>query len=263
MSVRDHGFVVVAVTDVTLAQPPRPVTPCIEWRTWLNDLPLLPPSEQLLAEEEAAFMLDNYLLPQQNGTDVGEQKTYLDIWLEGSRHDLSSEARQKRSDYIAQLEAAACKEVRLLAEPLKEQRRRMCERERMDELASAWWQQRLLQDDVQRLLREAWFAEVRTDGKYDGHWTDKFIEALMASEYGEGIARQWAVSGARNKRDQIKGYVVGLLKDAGVLKGSYDGIARLADPSDKKRRLSHYMSEGKQQLYAEWVKGYVEREQED
>lgn len=112
--------------------------------------------------------------------------------------------------------------------------------------------------NLQQLLHEEWFAEVRTDAKYDGRWTDAFIEALMASEYGEGIARQWAVSGVRNKRDQIKGYVVGLLKDAGVLKGSYDGIARLVDPSDTKRRLSHYMSEGKRQPYAEWIKKYEE-----
>lgn len=30
---------------------------------WLSDLPLLPPSEQLQAEEEAAFVLENVFFP--------------------------------------------------------------------------------------------------------------------------------------------------------------------------------------------------------
>ncbi|MBR1558225.1 MAG: hypothetical protein IJ647_10830 [Prevotella sp.] len=111
--------------------------------------------------------------------------------------------------------------------------------------------------NLQELLKQAWFAEVRTDKKYDATWTDAFIEALMASEYGEGIARQWAVKGARNKRNQLKAYVVGLLKDAGVLKGSYDAIATMIDPNDKKRTLATNMSRGKKQPYADWVKGYV------
>lgn len=111
--------------------------------------------------------------------------------------------------------------------------------------------------NLQDLLREAWFAELRTDEKYDAQWTDTFVGALMASEYGETIARQWAVKGVRNKRNQIKGYVVGLLKDAGVLAGSYDAIAREVDPNDKKRKFSHYMGDGKRQPYAEWVKEYV------
>ena len=36
--------------------------------------------------------------------------------------------------------------------------------------------------NLQELLKQAWFAEVRTDAKYDARWTDSFVEALMASE---------------------------------------------------------------------------------
>ena len=79
----------------------------------------------------------------------------------------------------------------------------------------------------------------------------------MASEYGEGIARQWAVTGARNKRNQLKAYVVGLLKDAGVLKGSYVEIGNMTGLNNEKRTFSTNMSRGKKQPYAEWVKEYV------
>ena len=74
---------------------------------WLSDLPLLPPSEQLQAEEEAAFVLENVFFPKLNECDVHELATYVNIWLEGSLHDLSREARQKRALYIELLEVAA------------------------------------------------------------------------------------------------------------------------------------------------------------
>ena len=79
---------------------------------WLSDLPLLPPSEQLQAEEEAAFVLENVFFPKLNECDVHELATYVNIWLEGSLHDLSREARQKRALYIELLEVAKDKEVR-------------------------------------------------------------------------------------------------------------------------------------------------------
>lgn len=111
--------------------------------------------------------------------------------------------------------------------------------------------------NLQVLLKQAWFAEVRTDAKYDATWTDGFVEALMASEYGKGIARQWAIQGARNKRNQLRAYVVGLLTDAGVLKGSYVEIANKTGLNNKERTFSTHMSRGKKQPYADWVKEYV------
>lgn len=111
--------------------------------------------------------------------------------------------------------------------------------------------------NLQVLLKQAWFAEVRTDAKYDATWTDGFVEALMASEYGKGIARQWAIQGARNKRNQLRAYVAGLLTDAGVLKGSYVEIANKTGLNNKERTFSTHMSRGKKQPYADWVKEYV------
>jgi len=107
--------------------------------------------------------------------------------------------------------------------------------------------------NLQELLRGAWFAEVRSNARYDAAWTDAFVEALMQSEHGEEIAREWAVKGERSKRTQLKAYVAGLLKDAGVLRGSYDAIAAKIDPHDQKRSFSRYMSQGKRQPYADWV----------
>ncbi len=53
--------------------------------------------------------------PSLGECDVQELKAYVNIWLDGSQHDLSSEARQKRSLYIELLEAAEDMEVRQLS----------------------------------------------------------------------------------------------------------------------------------------------------
>ena len=118
--------------------------------------------------------------------------------------------------------------------------------------------------NLQHLLKQPWFVEARSEEKYDSKWTDAFVEALMGSEYGEGIARDWAVQGLRERKNQIRGYVVGLLKDAGVLKGSYRAIAAKVgivvnegNKNDPYRTFADYMGRGKKQPYAQWVKEYV------
>ena len=149
-------------------------------RIWLSDLPLLPPSEQLQAEEEAAFVLENVFFPKLNECDVHELATYVNIWLEGSLHDLSREARQKRALYIELLEVAKDKEVRQLAEALKEQRRRICEREPLDEMATEWWQQRQEGHDVQRLWQQ-W--RLKNDNKL---WAGlRLIDSLLRQMPGD------------------------------------------------------------------------------
>jgi len=114
--------------------------------------------------------------------------------------------------------------------------------------------------NLQQLLKQPWFAEARSEEKYDSKWTDAFVEALMGSEYGEGIARDWNNGGRLDRCTQIKGYLLGLLKDASVLKGSYDAIAEKANLMDNPRSFSRYMANGKKQPYAQWVKGYVKGE---
>ena len=58
VAVRNHGYVMVAVNadDSQAAQPQQ--TPEIEWKEWLCDLPLMPPSEEIQAEQEVAYVID-------------------------------------------------------------------------------------------------------------------------------------------------------------------------------------------------------------
>ena len=180
VTIRNHGYAVVTVSAEALQQTQTTVASETEWGPWLSDLPLLPPSEQLQAEEEASFVLENVFFPNLNECDVQELATYVNIWLEGSRHDLSREARQKRALYIELLETAEDKEVRQLAEALKEQRRRICEREPLDEMATEWWQQRQGGPDVQRLW-QLW--RLKNDNKL---WAGlRLIDSLLRQLPGE------------------------------------------------------------------------------
>lgn len=115
-------------------------------------------------------------------------------------------------------------------------------------------------NSLKMMLGGEWFKEVRTDECFDEEWIKYFVNALDESEFMEAIAKDWAKSGTRNKRDMIKGYIVGLLKDAGVIKGkSYDDIARKIGIMENSRTFSRHMSDGKKQPYADWVKNYVLR----
>ena len=180
VTIRNHGYAVVTVSAEALQQTQTTVASETEWGPWLSDLPLLPPSEQLQAEEEASFVLENVFFPCLNECDVQELATYVNIWLDGSQHDLSREARQKRALYIELLETAEDKEVRQLAEALKEQRRRICEREPLDEMATEWWQQRQGDADVQRLWQQ-W--RLKNDNKL---WAGlRLIDSLLRQMPGE------------------------------------------------------------------------------
>ena len=110
--------------------------------------------------------------------------------------------------------------------------------------------------NLQRLLKEDWFKECRTDGKYNAKWIDGLVEALMESEWKELIADEWSV---KKKRLMLKCKIIGVLKDAGVLRGSYNQLSKvLPDKGGKKAAsLAEYMGKGKHEPYADWITAYV------
>ena len=152
--VEQHGWLWVTVDaqELTLLAPLSSME--IEWKPWLSDLPLLPASEDEHAEEEATFVLDRMLLTNVDAADQKQLKAYLNIWLHGSRHDLSRETRQKRSLYIERLESAQDKEIRQLAQSLKQQRTSICGRPMLNERTGKWWQGLMASDGVARLWQQ-------------------------------------------------------------------------------------------------------------
>lgn len=151
VAIKDHGFVMVSIEADELQTMQLPAMPEVDWGIWINQELKLPRSEQLEKESEAAFVLESLFLPHLADADIDKLKLYLNLWLEGGQHDLSREARQKRSAYIECLESAQNNEVRLLAEPLKEQRVRICERAPLDEHATVWWQERMDSLEVKQM----------------------------------------------------------------------------------------------------------------
>lgn len=106
------------------------------------------------------------------------------------------------------------------------------------------------------LLQEEWFSLLTTnEALYNQHWKERLVGELMQSEWGKQIARDWAVS---EKRLTLKCMIVGCLKDAGVIKGSYNQIAKLLDFDDENTAtLAKYLGMGKKQPYADWISDYV------
>ena len=108
---------------------------------------------------------------------------------------------------------------------------------------------------IKEMLKSEWFKELRTDAKYNGKWADAFAEGLIRSEFGNQIADDW-----KEKANQVKGYVIGCLKEAGVIKASIsnDSIAKVAGIMEKSRSFSKYIGkESQEQPYAGWILKHV------
>ncbi len=110
---------------------------------------------------------------------------------------------------------------------------------------------------LKNLLSQPWFATVSSNDRFNQQWTDTFIESLMNSEWSQTIAIDWASTGKRSKVLQIKAHIVGLLADNQVLKGSLNSIAEAVNITDNPRTFARYMSEGRKQPYADWVRDYI------
>lgn len=113
------------------------------------------------------------------------------------------------------------------------------------------------QKNISVFLCQDWFDEVSTNKKkYTSEWREKLMEALLESEYKDGIAEDWLQEG---KRSQLKCTIVGILIDAKVLKGSYRSVAATLRLDDlKSASLARYMSKAKNQPYYEWLLAFAE-----
>ena len=109
---------------------------------------------------------------------------------------------------------------------------------------------------IKEMLKGVWFKKLRADNKYSDKWADAFAEALIRSEYGLQIVNEWS-----EKANQIKGYVIGCLKEAGVFRKdvSNDCIARDAGIMSNTRTFGKYIGkESQEQSYAQWIRDHVD-----
>jgi len=113
------------------------------------------------------------------------------------------------------------------------------------------------QKNISVFLCQDWFDEVSSNKKkYTRKWRVGLMEALLESEYKDGIAEDWLQEG---KRSQLKCAIVGILIDAKVLKGSFRSVAvKLGVDDLKSASLARYMSKAKNLPYYEWLKAFAE-----
>lgn len=164
-----------------------------------------------------------------------------------SRHEKN--AKQNRTNFLKYMHkiSMAQDEMRRLAMVKEEQEEASIpEAEGLNMFAPA--------KQLKVMLGEEWFGIHRTDKRFDKAWTEQFIDRLMASPHGREIAIEWS---NKKKRDFLRGCIVGLLKEGGVLKGSMDSIARSTGVCENYRTFSKYMGQSVQEPYAEWVLNYI------
>ena len=88
---------------------------------------------------------------------------------------------------------------------------------------------------------------------YNMDWLANYITDLMNSNFKDEIARDWAIV---NKRNTLKGIIIGALKEAKVFKGNNSSIAKLLNSEDYKT-LAKYMGKAKSHVIGEWTMDYV------
>lgn len=125
---------------------------------------------------------------------------------------------------------------------------------------------------LKRIINDDWFYELRTNKRftmewfeicrtkpvYTQKWGEDVVDALMDSKWKDHIAREWRFA---RKRAAMKGYLMGILKDTGVIKGSYDSISMVAHIINNTRTFSRYMSLGKKQPYYSWLVDHLKKTQ--
>ena len=104
-------------------------------------------------------------------------------------------------------------------------------------------------NSLTRLMQQAWFKDYRTDPKYDHAWIEKFVAALLTSEYRQELLTIWQDA---DKRLTLKGNIIGCLKMAGVIDGSDLGIATalLNGTVRENKTFASYMGLGKKMIYS-------------
>ena len=105
----EHGYVVVTVIADELLESRHPSASETDWKLWLSDLPLLPPSERLQKEMEAEYVLDNqgeikvsnYYWSRGDATAISSMETVENAsqWFDVSGHRLAGKPT-KQGVYI-------------------------------------------------------------------------------------------------------------------------------------------------------------------
>lgn len=179
--VAPHGFFYVTVCEGG-STTTREVSKLVEvdWNCWTCDVPLLAQTETAAAEDEAQYVLDDYLLPKLTEVNVKDVSTYVEVWMRTSRHDVSIEAREACNRYIECLISADDSEMRELAQGLIRHRASMCSRQANSERAGAWWTGLLASKEL-GVLWTRW--QVKCDGRlWDGI---RLIDSLLRNLPGE------------------------------------------------------------------------------
>ena len=113
---------------------------------------------------------------------------------------------------------------------------------------------------LKRLGNMEWYKACRTNATYSVKWWEDVVDALMEGEWRDTIARDWS---DHRKRIEVRGYFMGIMKDGGALKGSYDSISMVAHIISNTRTFSRYMSRAKKKPYYTWLLGYIKNSMEN
>ena len=110
-----------------------------------------------------------------------------------------------------------------------------------------------------RMCQQQWFKDRRTDKKYDDAWIGSFFSALLHSEHRATLLELWQDA---DKRQTLKGVIIGCLKNAGVIDDSDLKIAKdyINGSFRENKTFSTYIGRCNRREYKgikTWISDYV------
>ena len=125
-----------------------------EWKEWPSDAPLLPVREVWRARYEAEHMMDEELWPCDDPSMMDELECYLEVWMENSLYDISTETFRTCNRYIHRFASHTTPRIRQWAARLEKYRTAFYGAKR-DARRMEWWES-LQKSESMELLWIKW-----------------------------------------------------------------------------------------------------------
>ena len=179
VTVKEHGrlMVKVAVDYIDYKEPEGG-----DWRDFMDaDIPLpqLAPDDDYKAQREAKEMI-------KAAYDMLDEKTvqlYMDVWIEHSEHDLSSEAKRQRQYFLNDIDDLE-EEMDLTKQKaaLRKQQTAMCGQHLMSKRIAMWWKQQLEAPELD-MLWNGWRLQWDGNLRENLQWIDDTLRRMPDGLY--------------------------------------------------------------------------------
>ena len=182
VTVKEHGRLMVRVMvddfEKGWKEPEK-----ANWREFMDtnlyDMPQLAPDDDYKAQREATEMIK---IAYETMDEITVQQ-YMDVWIEHSEHDLSSEAKWQRQSFLGDiLELEFVMDLSKQEAALRKQQTALCGQHLMSKRIAVWWKQQLNTPEL-NMLWNGWRLQWDGNLRENLQWIDDTLRRMPGGLY--------------------------------------------------------------------------------